>query len=388
VGGGFGGATCANYLKRYDPSLRVTLVEPNKTFYTCPFSNTVIAGVNDMAYIGHSYDGLRKNRGVEVVHDWVTAIDATKKKVSLKGGKALSYDKLVVSPGIDFRWDAIGGYNEAASHKVPHAYQAGPQTTLLRDQLRAMKDGGVVIIAPPGNPFRCPPGPYERASMIAWYLKENKPKSKILILDAKDKFSKQGLFEQGWQANYPGMIEWIKAGDGGEIESIDINTMEITTKLGGKHKGDVINIIPPQKAGAIAHTAGLVNDDGWCPVEKQTFESTLHKDVYVIGDASVASPLPKSGFAASSEAKMAAAAIVTSLHGQTLPPATYTNTCYSLVTPEYGISVAAVYHFEGGEIKTTSSGVSPSDADTRFRHTEARHAIGWYKAITEDMFAV
>lgn len=388
VGGGFGGATCANYLKRYDPSLRVTLVEPNKTFHTCPFSNTVIGGINDMKYIAHNYDGLRKTRGVEVVHDRVTAIDAGKKKVSLQGGRSLSYDKLVVSPGIDFRWEAIGGYDEAASRKVPHAWQAGSQTTLLRDQLRAMKDGGVVILTAPGNPFRCPPGPYERASMIAWYLKQNKPKSRILILDAKDKFSKQGLFMQGWAQHYPGMIEWVKGSDGGDVESIDIKTMEITARFGGKHKGDVINVIPPQKAGAIAHTAGLVNADGWCPVNKSTFESTLHKDVYVIGDASVASPLPKSGFAASSEGKMAAAAIVTALHGETLPIATYTNTCYSLITPDHGISVAAVYRFEDGEIKTTSSGVSPMDVDARFRHAEARHAVGWYKAITEDAFAV
>lgn len=387
VGGGFGGATCANYIRRYGNSVKVTLVEPNKNYYTCPFSNMVLGGINKMSSIKHGYDGLRKNRGVEVVHDRVQSVNAAKKTVTLAGGKTLSYDRLVMSPGIAFRWGAIEGYDEKASALIPHAWQAGDQTKILLKQLQSMRDGGVVVIAPPGNPFRCPPGPYERASMIAHYLKQHKPKSKILILDAKDKFSKQPLFEDGWQSAYPGMIDWVKASDGGDIERIDVNKKVLYSKFGTQYKADVINLIPPQKAGLIASTAGLVNSDGWCPVNKLTFESTVHKDVYVIGDASVASPLPKSGFAASAEAKVCAAAVVSSLEGSKMPEPTYNNTCYSLVTPDYGISVAAVYRYKDGDISKVAGGVSPKDESAEFRRKEARYASGWYHAITSDAFA-
>jgi sulfide dehydrogenase [flavocytochrome c] flavoprotein subunit len=386
VGGGFGGATCANYLKRYGPGLQVTLIEPNKVYHTCPFSNTVLGGINKMDFIQHSYDNLGKKRGVEIVHDRVTAIDAARHSLTLASGKTLSYDRLVVSPGIDFRWQAIEGYSEALSSKVPHAWQAGAQTQLLLKQLQSMRNGGLVIIAPPDNPFRCPPGPYERAAMIAHYLKQHKPKSKILILDAKDKFSKQPLFEEGWQAVYPGMIEWVKGSAGGKVERIDVSKKTLHTMMGDKHKGDVINLIPPQKAGAIAHQAGLTNADGWCPVDKGTFVSTLHKDIHVIGDAAIANALPKSGFAASAQAKVCAAAIVSELSGKPMPAPTYANTCYSLIDPDYAVSVAAVYRFEGGDIKSVSSGVSPKGADKDFHKNEARFAYGWYQAITSEAF--
>ncbi len=387
VGGGFGGATCANYLRRYGPNVKVTLVEPNKSYYTCPFSNTILGGINKIEFIKHSYKSLSKKRGVNVVHDMVTSVDASKRRVTLGSGKKLNYDRLVMSPGIDFKWEAIEGYSDAASKKIPHAWKAGNQTKALYKQIAAMRNGGVVIIAPPGNPFRCPPGPYERAAMIAHYLKQHKPKSKILILDAKDKFSKQPLFMEAYQALYPGMIEWVKGSAGGKIERIDVKRKTLHTMMGDKHKGDVINLIPPQKAGAIAHKVGLTNQNGWCPVDKRTFASTIHKDIHVIGDAAIASALPKSGFAASSEAKVCAAAIVSELAGTTMPDPTYNNTCYSLAAPNYGVSVAAVYRFEGGSIKKVAGGVSPLGADKRFRKDEARYAYGWYKAITSEMFA-
>lgn len=386
IGGGFGGASCAKYLRRLSTDIDVTLVERDSRFMTCPFSNAVLGGLYDMDFITHGYDALRDKYGVKVVHDSAVDIDADAKKVRLAGGSSLQYDRLVVSPGIDLRWNAIEGYDEAASTTMPHAWKAGEQTTILRRQLEAMPDGGVVIIAPPANPFRCPPGPYERASLIAHYLKENKPRSKILIYDAKPKFSKQPLFEQGWQALYPGMIEWISESEGGAIDAVDVKAMTVNPTFGDPQKGDVINVIPPQKAGMIAEIAGLADESGWCSVDQRTFESKAHKDIHVIGDASIATPMPKSGFAASSQGKVCATAIVASLSGQEMPDPSYVNTCYSLVGPDYGISVAAVYRLEENGIAAVAGagGVSPKDADAEFRVAESRYALGWYQSITSD----
>ncbi|MEW8496820.1 MAG: FAD/NAD(P)-binding oxidoreductase, partial [Candidatus Thiodiazotropha taylori] len=225
------------------------------------------------------------------------------------------YDKLVVSPGVDFRYDKIDGYDAQAAEKIPHAWKAGPQTVTLRKQLEAMKDGGVCYIAAPPNPFRCPPGPYERAAQIAHYFKMHKPKSKVIILDAKDKFSKQGLFMQGYKKFYGDMVEWVSGAGGGIIEAIDANSRTLVGEV-EEYKGDVVNLIPPQKAGKIAQIAGLADDSGWCPVNQKTFESKLHKDVYVIGDACIAGKMPKSGYAANSQGKVCAAAIVATLNGQ------------------------------------------------------------------------
>ncbi len=388
IGGGFGGATCAKYLRELAPAVKVTLVERDPKFITCPFSNAVLGGLYDIDFITHGYDALKDKHGVEVIHDHATAIDPTAKTVKLDTGTALHYDRLVVSPGIDFQWGAIEGYDEAASTRMPHAWKAGPQTLQLRSQLEAMPDGGVVIIAAPRNPFRCPPGPYERASMIAHYLKQAKPKSKIRIFDAKDKFSKQPLFQQGWEALYPGMIEWIPESEGGAIEAVDMKSMAIHPTFGDPQKGDVINIIPPQKAGAIAQIAGLAGEGGWCAVDQRTFESTVHKDVYVIGDAAIANPMPKSGFAASSQGKVCATALTASLSGRDMPEPSYVNTCYSLVGPEYGISVAGVYRIGDDGIFSVegAGGVSPKDANTSFRGDEARYAVGWYQSITSDIW--
>lgn len=385
IGGGFGGATCAKYLRVADTGIAVTLVEESKQYITCPFSNLVLGGLRTMDSITHRLDRLKTHHGIDVVTATVTGIDAANKKVTLQGGKALSYDHLVVSPGISFRWDAIGGYNEKAAEVMPHAWRAGPQTVVLRKKLQAMKNGGVVVISSPPNPFRCPPGPYERASMIAHYLKQHKPKSKILILDAKDAFSKQGLFQAGWSQLYPGMIEWIPGGKGGTVKSVDTKRMLVDTEL-DQHKADVANIIPPQAAGAIALAAGLANATGYCPVDPRTFESTIHRGIYVIGDSAIAGALPKSAFAASSEAKMAATAIAAAVRGEPVGEAAFVNTCYSLIGPQYGISVAGVYRPTDKGITEVpgSGGVSPKDATAEFRAAEARYASGWYASITAD----
>ena len=391
VGGGIGGATAAKYIRMADSSIRVTVIEPNKHYYTCFLSNEVLGGNRDMSSIKFGYDGL-KGHGVDVIQDTVVAIDPVSKQVTIKSGKTLSYDACVVSPGISFKWDAIEGYDEQVAQKMPHAWKAGPQTVLLRDQVKAMKDGGTVIIVAPPNPFRCPPGPYERASQIAWYLKNNKPKSKILILDSKPKFSKMGLFTAGWERNYGyntsnSLIEWISGDAGGKVTGVDAKSM---TAFGDvDFEGDVINVIPPQKAGAIAFKGDLVDKSGWCPVHQQSFESTRHKDIYVVGDASIAAPMPKSGYSANSEAKVCAATIVARLNGQGDPVPSYVNTCYSIITPDEGMSVAMVYRLgdKGKIIKVKGSGgLSPANASSAMRKREVSYAHSWFENITHDVF--
>jgi sulfide dehydrogenase [flavocytochrome c] flavoprotein subunit len=389
IGGGFGGTTCAKYLRKADPKIRVTLIEPKKEFVTCPFSNYVIGGLPNvsMKTITHNYETLQRVHSVAVVHDTVAAIDPAGKKVTLKGGKSLSYDRLVVSPGIAFKWGAIAGYDEKAAEIMPHAWQAGPQTLLLRKKLEAMKDGGVFLMVAPPNPFRCPPGPYERASMVANYLKQYKPRSKIIILDPKDAFSKQGLFTDAWKNLYGNMIEWVPGAKGGKVSAVNVKTMTVEAQL-DKYKADVVNVIPPQTAGEIALKTGLANESGFCPVDPKSFESKVHKDIHVIGDASIAGALPKSGFAANSEAKITAYAIAAALKGEVPPDASYVNTCYSLVAPDYGISVAGVYRVTDKGITEIpgSGGVSPKEATAGFRKDEAKYAFGWYASITADIW--
>lgn len=385
IGGGFGGATCAKYLRLGDPSIKVTLIEPDKQFITCPFSNYVLAGFRTLPSITHGYDALRKKYGVQVIHDLATTIDVDKRKVRLKSGKVLGYDRLVVSPGIDIKWGAIRGYTDVAAIAMPHAWKAGSQTTLLRKKLQAMKNGGTFIMTAPANPFRCPPGPYERASVVAHYFKQHKPKSKIIILDAKDDFSKRGLFMDGWQKLYGDMIKWVPGAQGGAAKAIDTRKMTVETEL-ETFKGDVINVIPPQTAGRVALLNRLAEDKGWCPVEPQTFESKKFAGIYVIGDAAIAGDMPKSGFAANSQGKIAAGAIIDALNGRKPADASYVNTCYSLLAPDYGISVAGVYRVTKDGVKSVpdSGGVSPKDADASFRAEEAKYAFGWYASITAD----
>lgn len=388
VGGGFGGATAAKYLKRYDPNLDVTLIEAEPTHFTCPFSNTVVAGMNDMSYIERKFDKLTSMYGVKVFTDTVVAIDPATKVVKTAGGKTFEYDRLIVSPGIDFKWNAIEGYDAAAAEIMPHAWKAGPQTMLLKKQLEAMPNGGLVVIAPPGNPFRCPPGPYERASLIASYLKRNKPKSKLLILDAKDAFAKDKLFKEGWEKMYDDIIEWVPAAKNGKVTKVNVKDGTVETDF-EKFKPAVANIIPPQSAGQIAISAGLADKSGFCPVDPNTFESTLAKNIHVIGDAAIAGDMPKSGYSASSQAKVCAAAIIALLKGEKPLPLSAINTCYSLVAPDYGISVAAVFAVKDGKIASVpgSGGVSPLGANYQFRKKEADFAVGWYQSICQDSWA-
>ncbi len=386
VGGGFGGATAAKYIKRFDPSISVTLVEPSTHFITCPFSNTVIGGLNTIDYITQNYDALKK-MGVEVVHDLVAHIDGAKKRVKLHRGGTIAFDRCIVSPGIDFRWEKIEGLDATTAGTIPHAWNAGPQTLLLRKQLEAMPNGGTFIISPPVNPFRCPPGPGERISLVASYFKKAKPKSKIVVLDPKKKFSKQGLFKEGWAKLYPGMINYHNVDDDGVVRRVDPKTMTLHTDF-GKYKGDVVNFIPSQRAGKIAQVSGLTNNTEWCPIDQQTFESRLVPGVHVIGDSSIASPMPKSGFAASSQAKVCAEAVVNLLKGRMPGTPKFVNTCYSLVDENYGISVAMVYGYEGGKIIKIkgSGGLSPSGADANFHQREANYARGWYGSISNDIW--
>jgi sulfide dehydrogenase [flavocytochrome c] flavoprotein chain len=385
VGGGFGGATCARFVKRIDPRISVTLVEATPTFIACPFSNLVITGLRELKAQEFGYDRLAADQ-VAVQISPATAVDAQARSVTLGNGTRLPYDRLVLAPGIDIRWDGLPGYTEAAAERMPHAWKAGEQTLLLRRQLDAMADGGTVVITAPANPFRCPPGPYERGSLIAYYLKTRKPKSKLIILDAKDAFSKQRLFQNAWKALYPN-LEWVSLSAGGKVTSVDVGAMTLVTDF-GRHKADVANVIPPQKAAGIADIAGAADRSGWCPIDPATFESKLQPNVHVIGDASIAGAMPKSAFSANAQAKVCAAAVAKLLAGGKPDEPKLINTCYSLVAPDYGISVAGDYRPAEGQIKEVegSGGVSPLDAPSSTRALEATFANGWFKTITGEVF--
>lgn len=386
IGGGFGGATAAKYLKRFDPSINVTMIEVSSQYVTCPGSNWVLGGLTQIDKITQSFDALKK-QGINVVQDWVTDVDTGSQVVMTKSGKKIGYDRLIVSPGIDFKFDSIKGYNEALSEtRIPHAYKAGPQTLNLRKQLENMKDGGTFAIVPPPNPFRCPPGPGERISMIAHYFKQHKPNSKIVALDMKGKFSKAGLFKKGWAKLYPGMIDYRS-----NTKVVELKGNTLITTSENEMKGfdtaevhaDVINIIPPQKAGMIAHKIGLADKSGWCPVDHVTWESKQVKNVHVIGDAAIQSPLPKSGYAANSEAKACVAAIAALMNGQKPGTPSWVNTCYSLVGPEYGISVAMVYDIKNGKVSKVkgSGGLTPKGTNNAL---EALYTQNWYDNVTND----
>jgi NADPH-dependent 2,4-dienoyl-CoA reductase/sulfur reductase-like enzyme len=386
IGGGFAGATCARFLKRMDPRLVVTLVEASPVFVACPLSNSVIAGLRDIAAQQFTLDKLADD-GVALARAPATGINTQTRVVTLTNSSRVSYDRLVLAPGIDIRWDALPGYNEAAADRMPHAWKAGEQTLLLRRQLEAMEDGGTVVISAPANPFRCPPGPYERASLIAYYLKTKKPKSKLIVLDAKDAFSKQRLFQNAWKELYPGILEWVPLSAGGKVTSVDPASMTVVTDF-ATHKANVANVIPPQKAGRIAEAAGIADRTGWCPVDPVTFESKQQPDIHVIGDAAIMGAMPKSAFSANAQAKVCAAAVVRLLAGKQPDQPKLINTCYSLVAPDYGISIAGVYHASDGQLRDVegAGGISPIDAPSSTRAQEASLANGWFKTITEEVF--
>jgi sulfide dehydrogenase [flavocytochrome c] flavoprotein subunit len=393
VGGGTGGATAAKYIKMADSSIDVTVIEPNKEYITCYLSNEVLGGDRAFDTLKVSYDGL-KALGINVVHDTASGIDAEKKVVKTAGGTEFGYDRCIVAPGIQILFDKVEGYSEEAAQKAPHAWKAGEQTLILRKQLEDMADGGVVVISAPANPFRCPPGPYERASQIAHYFKANKPKSKVIILDSKQAFSKQGLFTQAWERLYGygtdnALIEW-RPGPDAAVSLVNVDEMTVETGFGDEIKADILNIIPPQRAGEIAQTAGLADDSGWCPVEAISFESKLQKGIHVIGDACIAGAMPKSAYAANSQAKVAAAAVVAMLKGEEPGTPSYVNTCYSIVGKDYGISVAGVYRMaeDGSAIADVegAGGVTPMDAPDWALAREVQYAYSWYKNIVKDSF--
>jgi sulfide dehydrogenase [flavocytochrome c] flavoprotein chain len=388
IGGGFGGASCARALKKIDSRLQVTLVEPNRTFTACPFSNEVIAGLREIEAQQFNYDKIAAT-GVTVVAQAAIRVDPQARKVGLTDGTSLPYDRLVLAPGIDLRFDALPGYDEAAAEKMPHAWKAGEQTVLLRRQLEAMEDGGVVALAVPATPYRCPPAPYERASLIAHYLKTRKPRSKILILDAKDAIPQQRLFEHAWKTFYPGIIERIALSQGGRVVSVEPATNTLVTEF-GNYDAQVANVIPPQKAGNIAKLAGAADNTGWCPIDPTTFASKLVPNIHVIGDAIIGGSVPKSASAAHAEGKTCAAIVASLIAGT--PPATPTfeGICYNTVAPGYGFFMSGSYHPRDDLFaEIVGSGfTSPINAHglDEVRKREADQAQTWFNTITVETF--
>ena len=385
VGGGFGGAACARALKRTDASLQVALVEPNRVFTACPFSNEVIAGLREIEAQQFGYDRIASD-GVTIVAQAATKIDPHRRSVVLADGTSLAYDRLVLSPGIDFHFDHLPGYDEAASAKMPHAWKAGEQTMLLRRQLEAMDDGGLVVIAVPANPSRCPPAPYERASLIAHYLTAKKPRSKVLILDARDTITQQRLFEKAWKDLYGGMIERISLSQGGRVTSVDPSTNTIVTEF-GNYTAAVANVIPPQRAGSIAEIAGATDSTGWCPINPVTFESKLVPNIHVVGDACLGGGIPKSAAAASAQGKACASAIINLLAGWAPDMPRLTGVCFNTVAPGYGFSLTGNYQPKGDIFAEVEGGAtSPVDAPPELRAREAGDAARWFQTVTADAF--
>jgi sulfide dehydrogenase [flavocytochrome c] flavoprotein subunit len=386
VGGGFGGASVARTLKKIDPRLAVTLVEANRVFTACPFSNGVIAGMRDISAQQFSYEKMVAD-GVVLAPGTANLVDTQARTLIVGDGVRLRYDRLVLAPGIDIRWDGLPGYDEAAAERMPHAWKAGEQTLLLRRQLEAMEDGGLVVISAPANPFRCPPGPYERASLIAYYLKTRKPRSKLIILDAKDTFSKQRLFQNAWKELYPGLLEWVSLSNGGKVTAVEPASNTLVTDF-GRHDAKVANVIPPQKAGRITELAGVADRTGWCPIDPVTFESKLVPNIHVVGDATIAGGMPKSAFTANAHAKVCADAVSKLLRGEKPEEPKLINTCYSLVAPDYGIHVAGVYRPVKGVLTDVegAGGVSKVDAPHDVRVSEASFANGWFNTITSEVF--
>ena len=385
IGGGAGGATAARYIaKDSEGAIDVVLIEPTRTYYTCFFSNLYLGGFRDLQSIAHSYGTLASEYGINVVHDWAVGVDRDAKTVALAGGGSVPYDKLVISPGIDFVPGSVPGWSVLAQNAMPHAYKAGSQSELLKAQIEAMPEGGTYCMVAPPNPYRCPPGPYERISMVAHKLKAENPTAKILIVDPKEKFSKQALFEEGWQKHYTGMIERIGPDFGGT--NVEVNPDEMTVSIDGAvEKVDVCNVIPAQKAGHIADAAGLT-DGNWAPVNPTDMSSKMDENIHVLGDASAQGDMPKSGFSANSQAKVAANAIRGALTDSRVFPAKFSNTCWSLIAADDGVKVGASYEPTDEKIASTDSFISQTGEDAALRKATYEESIGWYSGITTDMF--
>ena len=386
IGGGAGGATAARYIaKDSEGNVDVTLIEMNKVFTTCFFSNLYLGGYRTFESITHSYDQLESGYGVKVVHQRATAIDRDKKEVVLSDGSRVPYDRLVVSPGIDLIYDSVPGYSEEAAETAPHAWKAGPQTQLLKAKLDAIENGQQILMVAPPNPYRCPPGPYERVSMMAHTLKEKGVDAKIIILDPKPKFSKQALFQEGWTNHYNGMVEWIGPDVHGGIKGVDVAAGTVETDL-DTFKGALLNIIPAQRAGAIAVDSGLAGDKGFCAIDPYTMRSKADDNIYVIGDASIAGDMPKAGFSANSQAKVAAMSVRGDLTGSKVFPARYSNTCWSLIDTDDGVKVGAQYQPTDEKIAAATTFISQTGESADVRKATYEESVGWYAGITKDMF--
>ncbi len=387
IGGGPGGATAARYIaKDAGEDVDVTLIVSDPSYITCFFSNLYMGGFRTLESITHNYDTLAANYGITVVNGWAEAIDRDGKTVVMADGSKVPYDRLIVSPGIDFIWDSVPGFSEEASEIMPHAYKGGPQTTLLKAKLDAIEKGQQIVIVPPPNPYRCPPAPYERASMFAHLLKaKGYTDNKIIILDPKPKYSKQALFQEGWEKYYLGMVEWYGPDVHGGIKSVDPATGDIVTDLDTFH-GDLVNLIPAQKAGMIAAKAGLTDDSGFCPIDPATMRSVMDDAIYVLGDATIAGDMPKSAFAANSQAKVAAMTIRGELTGSRVFPAKYSNSCWSLIETNDGVKVGAQYAPTAEKIASTTSFISQTHEDPAVRQATYEESLGWYKGITTDIF--
>jgi len=385
VGGGFGGVSCARALRKVRSEIDVTLVERSPVYTAPPHSNAVLGGLGSIDSQRFGYDSIR-SLGIAVVLSALADVNHTKRHVVLADGSRLSFDRLVISPGIGFRSDTLEGYDAAARAAMPPAFTNSDEVDELRRQLVAMPDGEAVIITVPVSPARCPPAPYERASLIAYYLQREKPRSKVIILDAKDSFSMQRLFQSAWRELYPGLIEWVGLSDGGAPTAVDAATRTVTTDF-DKFKGGVVNIIPPQRAGRAADLAGVADRTGWCPVDPVTFESTLQKGIHVIGDAAIAGAMPRSASAAQSQGGICAAAIAVLLAGGKPATPVLRSSCFSLIAPDYAISQRGTYRPEDGQyVEADPVAVSPADAPRALRMEEAREAEIWFHRITETVF--
>jgi sulfide dehydrogenase [flavocytochrome c] flavoprotein chain len=382
VGGGFAGAGCAILMRRLDPAVEVTLVDPDDRYVTCPMSNSVLAGFRSIESISVSRLALRR-AGVNYVRDWVTSIDAQRRRARLAGGAELAYDRLVMAPGIRFLWGSPDGYSRDTSLAMPHAWQAGAQTEILAAQLRSMRDGGVVAISVPTGPMRCPPGPFERASLIAAFLRQAKPRSKVLIFDSNNHFPRQDIFTDAWQSLYPGMIEWIPVVDGGAVVRVAAEGKKILYTSHGAHPVDVANIIPPQAPGIAAVQAGLASGHGWCPINPLTFESLLIAGVHVIGDACIADPMPKAASAANSQATQCALAIAAALDGREPAAPLFESVCYSMLAHRRALSIHGRFQLVDGAIRAVEGSEGPGSESSE---QEARNAEHWYKGLVAASF--
>ena len=387
IGGGPGGATIAKYVAQDSKgAIEVTLIEPAKQFTTCFHSNLYLGGFRSFESITHGYDKLASNHGVKLVHQMAAAIDRDKKTVRLADGTTLNYDRVVVAPGIDIKFDSVPGYSEAASEKMPHAWKAGAQTQLLKHQLDALSDGSTIVMIAPANPYRCPPGPYERVSCMAHALKaKGHKKSRIVILDPKDSFSKQPLFQEGWEKHYPGMVEWQDPKMHGGVQGVDVGAITVKTGL-ETHKANLVNVIPAQMAGKIARDAGLANQTGFCPIDPANMRSTMDANIYVVGDSCIPGDMPKSAFSANSQAKVAALMIRGELQKAETFPARYSNTCWSIIETNDTVKVGGRYEAKDGKIAAVETFVSKKDESADVRKQTQEENMGWYAGITADIF--